>query len=254
MTLAEYGRLDDQQGREDAGQQRYLGLKHAMHFYFKALALGIPGIVSIILTVTPPDGVPALLLAVNPLVLLLLCAMAGLWAAPRVGLRSTIILADALPARVLFGFAVAGIVAGLLIAVLDHWAAPFWNPGTVRSLRQRGGLHDLPVNLLYGGITEEIIFRWGLMASLVAGAMRFFPRHVAIWMGVGLSAFLFACAHLPAVALEAGALTGTIAARTLLWNALLGFFFGAAFAKGGLEAAIAAHVSFHLGVVIANQL
>jgi hypothetical protein len=225
-----------------------------MPSFIKTLMLGLPGILAVILTVNPPDGVPALMLAVNPLALLIVGALAGTWAVPRVRLKSTIIFADPFPMRIVVVFAVAGLISGMMVAVIDHWAAPIWNPGTMRTLRQQSALQNLPVSLFYGGFTEEIIFRWGLMALLAAWAMAFVPQKVAVWIGVGLSALLFACAHLPAVALEAGSLTVGVVYRTLIWNVLLGLLFGAAFARGGLEAAMGTHFSFHIGVLTASNI
>jgi Type II CAAX prenyl endopeptidase Rce1-like len=225
-----------------------------MPSFVKAFVLGLPGILAVILTVTPPAGVPAILLAVNPLLFLVVGAIAGAWAAPKAGLRSAIILGDAFAGQIVLGFAVSGLAAGLSIAFVDHLAAPLWNSGTLRTLREQGALQHLPVGIFYGGVTEEIIFRWGSMALLVAGAMKVFSREPAIWIGVVLSALLFAAAHLPAVALEAGTLTVGLSVRTLIWNILLGLLFGVAFARGGLEAAMVAHVGFHLAVAAANNL
>lgn len=224
-----------------------------MVILLKAVLLGLPGIVAFALTVAPPAGVPAALLLVNPLVLLLLGALAGGWAARKVDLQSAIILSSCVSMRMVLSFAGAGLIAGLGIALLDTWSAALWNPGPLRTLRESSALQSLAVNLLYGGITEEIIFRWGLLSLLAAGASRLFSRRVAVSIGAVLAALIFALAHLPIVVQEAGLLTVGLAVRTILWNGLLGLLFGAAFVRGGLESAIGAHVSFHFGVVLAAR-
>ena len=43
----------------------------------RAVALGLPGIIAVILLVPPPPGIPAFVLAINPAILLCAAAVAG---------------------------------------------------------------------------------------------------------------------------------------------------------------------------------
>lgn len=65
--------------------------------------------------------------------------------------------------------------------------------------------------MLYGGVTEEILVRWGLMTLLVWALWRFLqggagePADAIVWVGIALSAFVFRLAHLPVVGAHLGA-------------------------------------------------
>jgi hypothetical protein len=216
----------------------------------RAVLLGLPGVAALPLLLPAPDGVPAAALLVNPTILLLLAALAGGWAAPRAGLGSAVVLRSVVAPRALLAWLAAGIAGGLIVAFLDHALGRVWDTG-LPSLREGRDAGDLALGLLYGGLTEEVMLRWGLMSLLALGLLRLLPRGPALWGAAVAAAILFALAHLPAVVLETGGLTLPLFLRTLLWNGLLGLAFGAAFIRHGLEAAIAAHMGAHLGFSLA---
>jgi len=82
-------------------------------------------------------------------------------AVPRIGTRFD----DHFPSR-------SGWVAVLfvLVTVLDVVFAPFTGLESVEPVGEAAALQDLlasiPMRLLYGGITEEILLRWGVMAPI----------------------------------------------------------------------------------------
>jgi membrane protease YdiL (CAAX protease family) len=111
------------------------------------------------------------------------------------------------------------------------------------------------VGVLYGGITEEIVMRWGLLSGVLWGLLRLFGsergiRRIAAWAAIGISAAAFAAGHLPAV-LMTGEITPPLLLRTLGLNFALGLAFGAAFLRYHIEAAIALHAGFHVGIAAA---
>jgi hypothetical protein len=109
----------------------------------------------------------------------------------------------------------------------------------------------LIAKLLYGGITEELLMRWGLMTALVWLPWRVLqrrngPPHI-VWVlgGVLAAALLFAVGHMPAVIAMGGRLTPQVTAYILLGNALPGILFGILYWRRGLEAAVLAHALAH---------
>lgn len=216
----------------------------------RAALLGLPGVLLVPLVLPVPHGVPHAALVVNPLILLILASLAGAWAAPRAGLASFLILGTAPRLRALLAWALAGILVGMGVALVDHLTAPVWNAGLLPTLREGRDAADLALGLLYGGLTEEVLLRWGLMSLLALGLMRLLPRPCALWAAAILAALVFAAAHLPAVFLEAGAIPPALMARTLIWNVFLGLAYGAAFLRHGLEAAILAHMATHGGFAL----
>ncbi|ELZ88312.1 CPBP family intramembrane glutamic endopeptidase [Haloferax sulfurifontis] len=245
----------------------------------RALLLGIPGIVALvgyIYLTTPPTAVPpglslsllALLSAVNPLLLLGIACLLGAYAAPRAGLRSYVIESDGTgdgiwrrlreDVRLAVGI---GFLGGILIVVLDTVLAPFVAQDLPQSVigATRPTVLDVlayvPVRFLYGGITEELMLRFGLMSVLafvgwrVTGRRTVPPRPAIMWAAIVVSAVLFGLGHLPALA-QSVDLTTALIARTVLLNAVAGILFGWLYWRRSLEAAVVAHASFHVPLVV----
>jgi membrane protease YdiL (CAAX protease family) len=106
--------------------------------------------------------------------------------------------------------------------------------------------------VLYGGVTEELLLRWGLMTVLVWLTWRFLqrrsgtPQPIYIWLAIVVSALLFGAGHLPATAMQVGELTGYAVLFVIGVNATFGLLFGYLYWRYGLEAAIIAHVTAHV--------
>ncbi|TKX85667.1 CPBP family intramembrane metalloprotease [Halorubrum sp. SS5] len=243
-----------------------------------ALLAGLPGVAALVWYVyrtTPPTAVPpglsrpllALLTAVNPLLLLVVACLIGAYAAPRVGLRSHLLDRAGGDARALgwvrgeAGLAVAvGVVGSLLVIALDVALAPLVARDLPRSAIGAGRptvvdvLAYAPVRFLYGGITEELLLRFGLMSALalggwvLAGRRGEAPGPGVMWAAIGVSAVLFGVGHLPALAQAVG-LTPALVARTVLLNAVAGVAFGWLYWRRSLEAAMVAHAAFHVPLV-----
>jgi hypothetical protein len=226
------------------------------------IAAGLPGIAALLFVLPPVAGVPPPLLLVNPLVLLILLALIGAWAAPRAGLSSRIAarasgldisLLPESSARLL----ALGAGAGLLVALLDHFTRGLWQawPSSPPSLAEGWSLAALLVGILYGGVVEEVTMRWGLMSLFVFIAWKAMARQAptppsfVLWTGIVLAALVFAAGHLPVLAASGVELTPALLFRTLFWNGLLGLLFGWLYATRDLESAMLAHAGFHIGLV-----
>ncbi len=103
--------------------------------------------------------------------------------------------------------------------------------------------------VLYGGVVEEIIARWGLL-NVVAFFALMFGQHLnntMIFSSIIVSGLLFAVGQIPAYIAA-----GCISSRRFLYSlVLLSLFqsvlFGLLFWQYGLIAAIFGHILFHLG-------
>lgn len=216
---------------------------------------GLPGIASLLLVLPEVPGVPRPVLLLNPLALLVLAALAGTFAAPRCGFRLVSRQGAAGPVA-------AGFALGLALAALDHLSRPLWqaSPGEPASLVEGWTAGMLLVGLLYGGVVEEILLRWGLMSLVVLGLWRVLARRAAsppgtaLWAGIALAALVFAAGHLPALAAGGAELTPPLVLRTLALNAAAGLAFGWIFARRGLVAAMASHAAAHPGFALAAAL
>jgi len=212
-----------------------------------AILISLPGLLALVTLITPPPGIPAIALAVNPLVLLVVFTLVGLWAAPRMNLKSGLFLGDPQSPAQLLTFVVLGAVVGLMLGVLDQTTASVWRPddSELKTLFEAADLANLTIGIFYGGITEEIIMRWGLLSLIALGLSKLSPQHIALHIAVVVSGALFAVGHLPALYLghhEPGIL---VLVRTLGLNLIAGLLFGYAYTRASLEAAFGAHIGLH---------
>lgn len=221
---------------------------------------------------TLPQSKPVLILLslLNPLILLALGVAIGTLLAHQVGLRSLIAekvrtgaaiwpqLRPQLVTAFVIGLVFAGAVLGL-DALLNPFAgtelanaAAAGEPATIGAL-----LSQLALGILYGGITEELLLRWGVMTLLVWLGWRVVqrgrgaPHPALVWSAIVLAALLFGLGHLPAMA-SLVALTPLIIFRTVLLNALGGLIFGWLYWRRSLEVAMVAHAAGHVGFFLVN--
>ena len=236
------------------------------------MALGLIGVASLPLLMLPSlrvllrsgqaPGMSLEMLAaltlIQPALRLLAGAAIGAALAPRLGFTSHVAnvnvrarFAGEVPAAV-----AAGIATGAAIVVLDF--ALFSHAAHVPPSARRI-LDSLAGGVLYGGLSEEIMMRWGLMSLVAWVGVRLFARRGAtapssVCIGaIVVVALLFAAGHLPA-ALTFAPFTATLLLRVLLLNGLAGLVFGWLFWRRSLEAAMLAHACTHIAFALGQAL
>ncbi|WP_136066620.1 CPBP family intramembrane glutamic endopeptidase [Modicisalibacter radicis] len=225
---------------------------------------GMLGVIAITVTVLP-QLVADVTLAV-PLWLVLLASTAqsalllavavwlGVALAPKVGFRAAAFEAavtagsvrSALRPQLRPGL-VAGVVGGIGLFAMGGFGFP-------AALAEGEQQFTVPIiaRVLYGGVTEELLLRWGLMTVLVWLAWRFLqhrsgtPRSLYVWLAIFVSALLFGAGHLPAAAMQVGELTGYVVLLIVGANTTFGILFGYLYWRYALEAAVIAHAFAHL--------
>ena len=119
-----------------------------------------------------------LLSAINNAVLVGIAVLIGAVTAHRVSLKSLIAHPASDKSRLLGAFsyyALLGVLLGAAVAFADHWA--FANIANLKALADSTGGEiagpepTLAVRFLYGGITEEVLLRWGMLQSFCVGYM-----------------------------------------------------------------------------------
>jgi len=212
----------------------------------------------------PPisDAALTALLLIQPAVLVLVAIAIGVMLAERAGLVSILLRrcrGKAAPE------AAGGWLTALVLAVIAGTAAVAADL-TLRRLSPGSFAHiprlddvTLPgriAALLYGGIAEELMIRFGLMTLLVWLGMRALrgrrPRWL-VWTAIALAAFAFAAGHLPAL-MSLGRPDDVLILRTLALNGLLGLVYGWLYASRSLEHAMLAHMATHAVFWIATPL
>lgn len=203
-----------------------------------------------------------LVLVIQPAILLLLLAAAGAGTADWAGTSSIIAEASAgyfVSSDAYSGFILAGaigLVFGAGTFLIDSQTRSWWSPDG----RGPDGVRDWKPSLLllgvtYGGVTEEVMMRWGIMNLIiwalasVSGASQGAPSSGVVWIAIIGSALIFAAGHLPA-ARASGYSSSRFTQRTLALNFVAGLLFGILFWRWNLETAMVAHAAFHVGAAI----
>ena len=197
--------------------------------------------------------------------LLIAMIFLGIWAAPKVELGTPIIdawtgksLRSVNYRRFLLPAVIWGVVGGAVILMVQGLFLPYL-PGEFISNAQT---FSLPVytKLLYGGITEEILIRYGLMSFFTWGIYRIIQqgqgsvKSYNYILAIVLSSLLFGIGHLPAVGLLSPIVTVPLVIYIILGNSLFGFIAGALYWKRGLEAAMIAHMVAHLVMIMGEKM
>lgn len=224
---------------------------------------GLAGVASMVVTMVPqmlaghdlplPLWMIVLASFAQSSVLVALAVWIGLVTASSVGLHAPVAEAaisgypmmPALKPQLVPGI-VAGIASGLLLFVANGSAPDEWVEA------QAQYYPPLVARMLYGGITEELLLRWGLMSAVVWLFWRFLqgrrgkPRAGFVWAAIVISALLFGAGHLPAVAAVIGNLNASVVLFIVGANSVFGIVFGWLYWRYGLESAMIAHAAAHL--------
>ena len=214
-----------------------------------------------------PLFVAKLLSIIQTTVLLSIAVLLGVALAQRVGLSSPVAEAFAGRGNLLAAFKpqiVPGLIGGLVggIAIPLTWLGwiPYLPATFVTRAERLNRSLPFPTRLLYGGIVEELLLRWGVMTLLVWLAWRLLqkgqgkPRRVWFLIAIIISSIVFGVGHLPLVHALAVDFTVAIVGYIVVANSLFGFIAGYLYWKRGLEAAIIAHMLAHVVIVTAIYL
>ncbi|SEQ41738.1 CPBP family glutamic-type intramembrane protease [Natrinema salaciae] len=234
-------------------------------------AVGFLGIIALAAT-TPsqletlpeaPDVPTAILVAaalVQSSILLAIAVLVGLYTAPRLGLRSHLLervsAGTPIGSRLRAELPIAaglGAAAGVAIVLAEAVFAPAAPAGAGGSDATVGAvLASVPVRFLYGGLTEELLLRWGVMSLVAFGLWRTVGRGTdapsarLMATAVVVAAVVFGIGHLPAAASLYGGLSADVVAWIVAGNAIGGLAFGWLFWQRSLEAAMIGHVFAHV--------
>lgn len=199
-----------------------------------------------------------LLSLIQPLVMTLVAVLVGHYLTPKIRLGAPVIdaaLAEGGVRAALWPILPSAFLAGLASAVIliAHVVYVVPEIGRASSLGARLSGFEVPLltKLLYGGITEELLTRWGLMSLLAWLGWRLVGRPERLnngmfWFAIVGSALVFALGHLPLLMVISPNPQLWLVAAVLLGNTVPGVFFGWLFWKKGIEAAMLAHMFAHV--------
>ena len=204
----------------------------------------------------PPTPLLIAISALQSLVFIAAASAAGTGLAQRAGLAAPFFQAlasggavwNALQPQLLLAL-IAGVSGGLVFTAAYYlFFRPRLDAQTVSSMEGlRMGL-GIWGRVLYGGIAEEVITRWGLMTFivwlgvLIAGS----ANAAVVWTAIVISGVLFGLGHLPNYIAAGCRRTPMFIALTISLNLLASLISGWLFWQYGLLAAMLAHALFHI--------
>lgn len=204
----------------------------------------------------PPRGVLLGVPMVQTLVIVAIAAAAGTALAPRVGLGAPVFEAlfageplwPALQPQLLPAL---GLGVGGALVLLAAYYGFFWRRLEPENVRAVDGLRDklgIWGRVLYGGIVEEVLVRWGLTSVLVwLGALPVGRASAGVmWAAILVSGILFGLGHAPNCIGAGARPTPMLFAALIFLNLWAGTIFAWLYWHYGLAAAMIGHGLFHL--------
>lgn len=161
--------------------------------------------------------------------------------------RDKYTLKESIPVIIIFAVAF-GLMNLTFDVVFQNVLPEFFQPSfSIPTVRQ------IISNILYQGIGQEILLRWGIMTTLIyiiSSRGRDLNRWVYI-VGIIFTALLYAFAHNNSFSSETE-FNFILLIRTLLLNGLPGISFGWLYYKFHFEAAVLAHVMMNILLIIGH--
>jgi len=214
-----------------------------------------------------PLSIPAMKLVTvfQQAIILAVAVLVGVVLASKVGLSSPVAEAaasggdsvSAFKPQIIPGI-VGGLAGGVSLVLIAAALKPFLSPEVLARLGQYGKILPLPTRLLYGGIIEELLLRWGLMTLLVWAAWRLFQKgqnrpKPALFVGsILISSLVFAIGHLPMAFMLFPELTLALKLFVIVGNSAFDLIAGYLYWKKGLESAMIAHALTHVVMFTAS--
>ena len=217
--------------------------------------------------VPPITPLIKILSLIQPSILLALAVLIGVALASKIGLSSPVAeaaasggnIGAALKSQIVPGV-IGGVLGGTAIVLTSLLWSPLLPPEAVTRVSAWQKVVPLPTRLLSGGITEELLLRWGFMTLLIWAAWRLLQKSAirpgnGVYIGaIVISSLVFGIGHLPIAYVIFPAISGSLMLFVIVVNSLFGVIAGYLFWKKGLESAMIAHVLAHLVMFIANYL
>lgn len=149
---------------------------------------------------------------------------------------------------------IVGLIAGILIMVNSFLFAPAI-PQEMNTLADKVQVTFL-VRFGYGGFTEELLMRFGLMTLVVwiISKIRRKLSNPVYWSAIVFTSILFGLGHFPVIFKTVNDPSIFLLLHTLIGNSIGGLFCGWLYWKKGLEAAMIAHIFAHVAMVSITTL
>ncbi len=219
-----------------------------------SMAPVIPGLIRRVMPADKPMRISMPAIVALALLQTSLLVVLSAWIGARLGtalqLRSA--LFDAVAGGRPIGSAFAGLaVPGIILGAVGGLAAFSLSKTFVSFLRAM----PLATRLLYGGLTEEVIMRWGLMTAIVWLLSRGIVgastdrMGAVVFAGILATNAIFAAAHIPVLRATNTSRPREVALIIFLVSIPWGWLFW----QYGIESAMIAHMTFHAAIEVLGK-
>lgn len=235
--------------------------------------IGFIGVFSMLTVTIPLESLPKevldkispqtlkYLVLINPIILLLIAVIVGSLLFDKVGFSvPTIssILKIEQPKIKFIEQVKFGVFFGLLVGILITVIGIVFKSSLPQEFIEIGVKIKITTvaRFLYGGLTEELLMRFGFM-TLVVWLIFKIKKNLnssTYWAGIFTASILFAVGHFPVVFNAIQSPTISLLTYVLIGNSIAGLFFGWLYWKKGLEAAFIAHIFAHVAMIIGEQI
>lgn len=194
-------------------------------------------------------------------VLTLIAVAIGFWAGPRLGLRSMIVEGTPPFSPLILVFLGLGLVSGVGFWGMDWVLTNQLSRLISFQFVHNAQLADLEalatpmMRLAYGGVTEEILARYGLLSAVAVTAnMLLKRRRLAIGLAIVVSSFVFGLGHLPAIMAFVPDAPSVFLIKTAVLNAAIASLLAMVFVMHSLEASMVTHAGFHFALLALHHV
>lgn len=201
-----------------------------------------------------------LLSLINPIILLIIAVVIGTLLYDKVNFKLPIIesLFNKSKPTETTEILKYGIIGGLISGVLITLTAIAFNPILPTEFLEIGEKFKPPLitRFLYGGLTEEILIRFGIMTFFVWLLFKISGKlnPIIYWVGIVVSAVIFGFGHLPIVYTLIGTPTTELLLYIILGNTVGGMVFGWLYWTKGLETAMIGHIVAHIIMLVGENI
>lgn len=202
-----------------------------------------------------------ILTLINPTILLIIAIVFGVILYDKVKLDVPIInrfITGKTPEKPIADIIKSGILGGMITGILLLLTSAVFSSRLPQEFITLGENLKLPpiTRLLYGGITEELLLRFGFMTVVVWIIYKISKTlsPAVYWSGLIVAAVIFAIAHFPVAFQAVGNPSAGLLTYILLGNSIGGVIFGWLYWKKGLESAFIAHMFAHVVMMTADAL
>ncbi|MEJ8590394.1 CPBP family intramembrane metalloprotease [Riemerella anatipestifer] len=151
-----------------------------------------------------------------------------------------------------------GILGGILSGVLLSLTGIIFKPMLPKEFIVLGETLQptLTARFLYGGLTEEILMRFGVMTFVtwIASKILNGTQPIVYWIGIIIASVIFAIGHFPITYQAVENPSFGLLSYVFIGNSVGGIIFGWLYWKKGLESAFIAHICTHIIMIIVERM